>query len=70
MRTIQTVLNPQDAMDGAGVKIKRHSLTRLGLADPFLMLDEIRSDDPDDFIAGFPPLQINSIISIWFYKVV
>ncbi len=55
MRTIQTLLNPQDAMDGAGVKIKRHSIVRLGLADPFLMLDEIRSDDPDDFIAGFPP---------------
>ena len=41
MRTIQTLLNPQDAMDGAGVKIKRHSIVRLGLADPFLMLDEI-----------------------------
>lgn len=54
MRTLQTLLDAQDAMDGAGVKIKRHSLVRYGLADPFLMLDEIRSDDPDDFLAGFP----------------
>ncbi len=42
--------------DGAGVR-----LTRLfGGAgperfDPFLMLDEFGSDNPDDYIAGFPP---------------
>ena len=23
--------------------------------DPFLLLDAFRSDDPDDYIAGFPP---------------
>ncbi len=55
MLKVQTILNAQDAMDGAGVKIKRHSLVHKSLADPFLLLDEIRSDDPDDFIAGFPP---------------
>ncbi len=55
MRTIQTLLNAQNAMDGAGVKIKRHSTVRLALADPFLLLDELGSDNPDDFIAGFPP---------------
>jgi quercetin 2,3-dioxygenase len=54
-RTIQTILNAQPAMDGAGVKINRLSLLRHGLSDPFLMLDELRSDDPQDFIAGFPP---------------
>ncbi|MAA72980.1 MAG: nuclease PIN [Bermanella sp.] len=69
MRTIQTVLNPQDAMDGAGVKIKRHSLTRLGLADPFLMLDEIRSDDPDDFIAGFPPHPHRGIETLTYMRI-
>lgn len=55
MRVISQVLSAQDAMDGAGVKIKRHSLVRQSMADPFLLLDEIRSDDQDDFIAGFPP---------------
>lgn len=69
MRTIQTLLNPQDAMDGAGVKIKRHSIVRLGLADPFLMLDEIRSDDPDDFIAGFPPHPHRGIETLTYMRV-
>jgi len=55
MRKIQTLLSAMDAMDGAGVKIKRVSPIRHALADPFIMLDEIRSDDKDDFIAGFPP---------------
>ncbi|MFT5593723.1 MAG: redox-sensitive bicupin YhaK (pirin superfamily) [Oceanicoccus sp.] len=69
MRTIQTLLNPQDAMDGAGVKIKRHSIVRLGLADPFLMLDEIRSDDPNDFIAGFPPHPHRGIETLTYMRV-
>jgi len=69
MRTLQTLLNAQDAMDGAGVKIKRHSLTRYGLADPFLMLDEIRSDDPDDFIAGFPPHPHRGIETLTYMRV-
>ena len=54
-RTIESILTAQDAMDGAGVKIKRHSLVNRSLADPFLLLDEIKSDDAQDFIAGFPP---------------
>jgi redox-sensitive bicupin YhaK (pirin superfamily) len=55
IRNIESIFTAQDAMDGAGVKIKRHSLVKSTLADPFLLLDEIRSDDADDFIAGFPP---------------
>lgn len=43
------------ASDGAGVKLNRslgsHLLPDF---DPFLMLDEFRSDDPSDYIAGFP----------------
>ncbi len=69
MRTIQTLLNAQDAMDGAGVKIKRHSTVRYALADPFLMLDEIRSDDPDDFIAGFPPHPHRGIETLTYMRV-
>ena len=69
MRTIQTLLNPQDAMDGAGVKIKRHSTVRLGLADPFLMLDDIRRDDPNDFIAGFPPHPHRGIETLTYMRV-
>ncbi|WP_420428809.1 pirin family protein [Algiphilus sp.] len=45
----------QDASDGAGVRLKRSigSTPALRL-DPFLMLDAFRTDNPDDYIAGFP----------------
>lgn len=68
MRIISHVLSAQDAMDGAGVKIKRHSLVRQSLADPFLLLDEIRSDDQDDFIAGFPPHPHRGIETLTYMK--
>jgi redox-sensitive bicupin YhaK (pirin superfamily) len=42
--------------DGAGVKLRRSLGSQRGLhVDPFLMLDEFYSDNPDDYIAGFPP---------------
>jgi len=42
--------------DGAGVELTRViGSPELPLLDPFLMLDVFRSDDPDDYIAGFPP---------------
>jgi quercetin 2,3-dioxygenase len=41
--------------DGAGVKLNRIIGTQsLPDVDPFLMLDEFRSDDPKAYIAGFP----------------
>lgn len=45
----------QPASDGAGVKLQRViSGPNLAPFDPFLMLDEFASSDPDDYIAGFP----------------
>lgn len=42
--------------DGAGVRLNRVIGTpQLRHLDPFLMLDEFRSDNADDYIAGFPP---------------
>ena len=41
--------------DGAGVKLTRVLTGKLQQRlDPFLMLDAFGSDDPDDYIAGFP----------------
>ncbi len=41
--------------DGAGVKLTRVIGTpHLRGVDPFLMLDEFRSDEPQDYLAGFP----------------
>jgi redox-sensitive bicupin YhaK (pirin superfamily) len=45
----------QPTSDGAGVKMTRViGSQRLDHFDPFLLLDEFRSDDPNDYIAGFP----------------
>lgn len=44
-----------ETSDGAGVDLTRVIGTpELPQLDPFLMLDVFRSDDPDDYIAGFP----------------
>jgi quercetin 2,3-dioxygenase len=45
----------QRTMDGAGVKLNRAlGGSALGMLDPFLLLDEFQTDDPNDYIAGFP----------------
>lgn len=54
-REVAHVFQAQATSDGAGVKLKR-ALGHRGLAmlDPFLMLDEFKTDNPNDYIAGFP----------------
>ncbi|MDR6962502.1 pirin family protein [Shewanella putrefaciens] len=42
------------AMDGDGVNIRRVADFVTTKFDPFLMIDEIKSDDEQDFIGGFP----------------
>lgn len=51
---LRQVLPSQAASDGAGVKIRRIVGRSSHDMDPFLMLDEIRSDQRADFDAGFP----------------
>ncbi len=54
-RKLQAVIESVAASDGAGVKLRRSLGSRPNLHfDPFLMLDEFFSDDPDDYLAGFP----------------
>lgn len=51
----KTLLQGQSTYDGAGVKLTRvfaHDHT--ALTDPFLLLDHFGSDNPDDYIKGFP----------------
>ena len=55
MRTLTQVTPSVPTSDGAGVKLRRSLGSQRGLqVDPFLMLDEFYSDDPKDYIAGFP----------------
>jgi redox-sensitive bicupin YhaK (pirin superfamily) len=54
-RKLQAVIASVAASDGAGVKLRRSlGSTQHQRFDPFLMLDEFFSDDPDDYLAGFP----------------
>jgi redox-sensitive bicupin YhaK (pirin superfamily) len=54
-RRVAQKLRGQPTSDGAGVRMTRVIGTpRLDHFDPFLLLDEFRSDDPNDYIAGFP----------------
>jgi quercetin 2,3-dioxygenase len=54
-RDVRAVVDPQHSVDGAGVKLRRALGARaLPILDPFLLLDEIRSDEPSDYARGFP----------------
>jgi redox-sensitive bicupin YhaK (pirin superfamily) len=54
-RRVARVVRGQPASDGAGVKLTRVIGQRdLDMLDPFLMLDEFRSDQAGDYLAGFP----------------
>ncbi len=54
-REIWNVTRGQRASDGDGVKLTRIIGTpELNMLDPFLLLDAFESDNPDDYIGGFP----------------
>jgi len=55
IRSLQRHVDSIATSDGAGVKLRRSIGASPFLRhDPFLMLDEFYSDDPNDYIAGFP----------------
>jgi len=55
IRTIRKISMSVPVTEGAGVRLRRafgfHQVPEL---DPFLLLDDFRGDDPDDYIRGFP----------------
>ena len=55
IRKIKKVLRSKPTLEGAGVHLKRafgwHHVPEL---DPFLLLDDFHSDNPDHYLAGFP----------------
>ncbi len=55
LRRVVKVVEGRETSDGAGVRLKRSLGTpALDYLDPFLLLDEFKSDDSADYIAGFP----------------
>ena len=54
-RNVEHLVAGQETSDGAGVRLTRVLTQNLQYRlDPFLMLDAFGSDNPDDYIAGFP----------------
>lgn len=54
-RCVTRVVKGMPVTDGAGVELTRViGQPALSMHDPFLLLDAFRSDNPEDYIAGFP----------------
>jgi redox-sensitive bicupin YhaK (pirin superfamily) len=55
IRKLELSVKGETVIEGAGVKLKRaFGYPRRGLFDPFLLLDHFGSENPVDYIAGFP----------------
>lgn len=55
IRKIQRFRKSKPTIEGAGVRLKRaFGYHDVPLLDPFLLLDDFHSDNPDDYKAGFP----------------
>ncbi len=54
-RKIDRILKSKPTLEGAGVHLLRaFGYNEVPELDPFLLLDDFHSHDPDDYIAGFP----------------
>jgi len=54
-RAIRKVWRSRPTIEGAGVHLKRaFGNQEVPLLDPFLLLDDFRSDDPSKYLPGFP----------------
>jgi len=54
-RAVRQVVQPQTVMEGAGVRLRRSvPSAALDYPDPFLLFDHFGSDNPADYLAGFP----------------
>jgi redox-sensitive bicupin YhaK (pirin superfamily) len=55
IRAVKRITQSAPAMEGAGVKLRRaFGFGNTGEFDPFLLLDDFRNENPDDYLAGFP----------------
>lgn len=55
IRKIEVTVSSQTVIEGAGVRLQRvFGYPRRGIFDPFLLLDHFGSDNPVDYMAGFP----------------
>ena len=55
IRAIKNLSHPKPTLEGAGVRLQRaFGFGNTADFDPFLLFDDFRNDNPDDYLAGFP----------------
>jgi len=55
LRPVRQIFETKPTVEGAGVKLQRaFGFDKTAEFDPFLLLDDFRSDNPEDYLAGFP----------------
>ena len=55
VRPVKRIVQSKPTMEGAGVKLQRaFGFGNTADFDPFLLLDDFRNENPDDYLAGFP----------------
>ena len=54
IRPVKRLLTAQPTLEGAGVRLRRAFGNGETAFDPFLLLDDFRSENPDEYQAGFP----------------
>ncbi len=55
IRPIKGITQSQPTLEGAGVRLRRaFGFGATGDFDPFLLLDDFRNENPEDYLAGFP----------------
>ena len=55
VRKIRSIFSGKPTYEGAGVKLKRlFGYNEIPIFDPFLLLDDFGSTNPEEYIAGFP----------------
>ena len=55
IRNIKKVIRSKPTIEGAGVSLKRaFGNDHVPMLDPFLLLDDFHSDNPSDYLSGFP----------------
>ena len=55
LRPVKQIIQTTPTIEGAGVKLERaFGFGKTKDFDPFLLLDDFRNDNPQDYLAGFP----------------
>ena len=55
IRPVKTTVQARPMQEGAGVKLHRgFGFGQTDATDPFLLFDDFRNEDPQDYLAGFP----------------